>query len=352
MRILVSILTSSKPYLAKLCYDSIHSQINNDDVSIVVIVNSTNLEHVNDIRKIMPVGTNIQETESNGKPGKGHNSVLHYFRSQTQYDYCVLVDGDDFLYPRALSRLQHYLQCEPDVLFVAFNDNLNTVSPSNDCNVPHITFRNKCVLYYNVDEFTLGEWYKIKGAINPFQNDICNMNSYARPFAFSRKTVDYNHDIYYDEYMALYDDFIVYLKAFELDKLGKLKAYTLVDTNLYLYNLTFQDTASTNFFADGNEHVRKQENVNYQDSIKNKFLTLKRWDLKQFPLLELGQTSEPDNLLVKCKFVDELAKRLELPRVILQKDNIDIVLNHCKNTNNAKLYDDLIQTLEWICSKY
>ena len=174
MRILVSILTSNNPYLAKLCYDSISPQITSDD-SVVVIVNSTNPNYADDIRRIMPANTNIQVTESNGKPGKGHNSVLHYFRTQPQYDYCVIVDGDDFLYPRALSRLQHYLQYEPDVLFIAFHDILHSNVVPSDCNNAHITFRNKCVLNYNVDELTIDEWYRIKGPIHPFKNNICNM---------------------------------------------------------------------------------------------------------------------------------------------------------------------------------
>jgi len=315
----------------------------------VVIVNSTNPNHADDIRRIMPENTNIQETESNGKPGKGHNSVLHFFRTQPQYDYCVIVDGDDFLYPRALSRLQHYLKYEPDILFIAFHDILNAETQPDDSTVPYITFRNKIVLNYNDDACTLDIWHKFKGSINPFRNNICHMNSYARPFVFSRKTVDNNHDVYYDENMVLYDDFIVFLKAFELEKLGKLKAYTLIDTNLYLYNRTITDSATNILFANENGVAQTRENVNYQDSIKNKFLTLKCWDLKQFPLLELGQTSEPDNFLVKCKFVDELAKRIELPCIVPQKDNIEYVLNECKSTNNLALHDDLIQTREWIC---
>ena len=349
MSLLVSILTSSKPDLAKLCYDFIQSQLTQQD-SIVVIVNSTNPDHIQYITRIMPPGTNIQETESNGNPGKGHNSVLRYFQSQLQYDYCVIVDGDDFLYPRALSRLKHYLRYDPDILFIAFHDILQSELPPIETNVPYITFQNKCVLCYNVDESTIGEWYKIKGAINPFHHTIDKMNTYARPFVFSRKSVNENHDIYYDENMSLYDDFIVFLKAFELEKLGKLKTYTLVDTNLYLYNSTSQDAMTKRFFSPGNTEMQMRENMNYQNSIKNNFLTLKRWDLKQFPLLELGQTSESDNFLEKCKFIDQLAKHIPLQCMVPRQDNMDIILNYCKNVGNNAFYDDLIQTLQWIYS--
>jgi hypothetical protein len=354
MRILVSILTSSKPDLAKLCYDSVASQLHSSDSSttdIVVIVNSTNPDHITDIRRILPPGANIQETESNGKPGKGHNSVLRYFRSQPQYDYCVIIDGDDFLYPRALSRLQHYLRYEPDVLFIAFQDILQSELPPPDANVPYITFRNKCVLSYNVEEFTLGEWYRIKGAINPFRKPIDQMNSYARPFVFSRKSVTEDIDIYYDENVALYDDFMVFLKAFELHNLGKLKTYAAVDTNLYLYNSTSQDAATKRFFAPENAQLRQLENEYYQSSIRNRFLTLKQWDLKRFPLLELGQTAEPDEFLTKCQFIDNMATDIRLQCMVPQQDNMDIILRYCKETGNQAMYDGLINTLTWLVKR-
>ena len=352
MRILVSILTSSKPDLAKLCYDSIVSQQpNHFNIDIVVIVNSTNTHHINDIRQLMPPNTNIQETESNGRPGKGHNSVLRYFKQRREYDYCILVDGDDFLYPRALSRLEHYLQYEPDVLFIAFHDILQSSISTVDGNVPYITFRNKCCLSYNIDDITINDWHRIKGAINPFNHDINQMNTYARPFVFSRKSV--NHDIFYDENMRLYDDFIVFLKCFELHFLGKLKIYAAVDSNLYLYNSTSLDAATKRYFSQerGEEQTRleqKEENEYYQTSIKNRFLNLKRWDLKQFPLLELGQNSEPDDFFTKCKFVNSIAEHIRLQCMVPRQDNIDIILTHCKNNGNTTFYNDLIQTLEWL----
>jgi hypothetical protein len=296
----------------------------------------------------MPPGTNIQETESNGKPGKGHNSVLRYFQQKSEYDYVVMVDGDDFLYPRALTRLNHYLQYEPDILFIAFHDILQSELPAEDSNIPFITFRNKCCLSYNVEALTVGEWHRVKGAINPFNRDINHMNTYARPFAFSRKSVDSNLDIYYDENAALYDDFIVFLKAFELSNLRKLNTYAAIDTNLYLYNATSLDAATKRYFSPENEPERKRENANYQASIKNRFLTLKRWDLTRFPLLELGQNSEPDNFLAKCKYVDDLASKIRLQCMVPQRDNIDLILQHCREVGNQVFYDDLIATLEWI----
>lgn len=348
MRLLISILTSSKPDLARLCYDSVISQKNPLNTDIVVIVNTTNPHHLEDIRQVMPLDTNIQETESNGRPGKGHNSVLLYFQQHPEYDYVVMVDGDDFLYPRALKRLEHYLRYEPDILFIAFHDILQSELCPKDSNIPFVTFRNKCCLSYNVEALTLGEWQRVKGTINPFHNDINHMNTYARPFVFSRKSLEY--DIYYDENMALYDDFIVFLKAFELSNLNKLNIFAAVDTNLYLYNSTSLDAATKRYFSEENTTNRTKENEYYQDSIKNRFLTLKRWELTKFPLLELGQNSEPDVFLSKCMFVDDLASKIRLQCMVPQQDNMDLILRHCREVGNQVFHDDLIATLEWILS--
>lgn len=347
-RLLVAILTSSKPDLVKHCYDSVKHQIRSFDFEydIVVIVNSLNPSHIEDIRATLPNCVNIQETESNGRPGKGHNSVLRYFQSKPEYDYCVIIDGDDFLYPRAFMRLQHYLNYRPDVLFIAFHDILQPTVENGNRNIPYVSFHNKCYLSYNIDIVTLDEWYKIKGAINPFQRDINHMNTVARPFVFSRKSLE--TDIYYDENMQLYDDFIVFLKAFEHQLLGNLRVFTMVDSNVYLYNTTVQDAASKKYFLQENESVRIAENENYQKSIYSKFLAIRQWDLKKMPILELGQNIENDEFQIKCNFVYELAAKLNIQRMVPQEDNMDIVMKYCKDTGNFVFYNDLAQTLEWL----
>jgi hypothetical protein len=45
---------------------------------------------------------NCVATESNGKPGKGKNAVLDHFLD-SDYDYMVQIDGDDFLQPHGVN---------------------------------------------------------------------------------------------------------------------------------------------------------------------------------------------------------------------------------------------------------
>lgn len=346
MKVLVSILTSSKPDLLKLCYDSIRDQETPEfEYDIVVIVNTINIGYVDVVRGILPAGVNIQETESNGRPGKGHNSVLRHFKAAAAaYDYCVMIDGDDFLYPRALVRLQHYLCYRPDVLFITFHDKIQTTMVERECNIPYLSVQNKAYLLYNVTDVTLQEWYKVKGAKNPFTTNINELNTLARPFVFSKASLEF--DIYYDENMKLFDDFIVFMKCFEHSLLGNLKIYGMVDADMYLYNTITLDTATKTYFdtCDPKAEIdRVNENARFLDSIKNRFLTLKCWDIKRFPLLELGQNNEPDNMLVKYKFVDRLVANMALSQALPQAftDNIELVMSHCSANNMTVFLEDL-----------
>ena len=355
MKVLVSILTSSKPELLKLCYESICGQETPDfEYDIVVIVNTLNPDYAGVVRESLPAGVHIVETESNGRPGKGHNSVLrHFASSSTQYDYCVIIDGDDFLYPRAFRRLQHYLAYQPDVLFITFHDMMKSVLSEAEKSIPFVSIQNKCYLFYNITDVTLHEWYAVKGSKNPFTTSINDLNTLARPFVFSKAAlVSSEVDLFYDESMKLFDDFVVFMKCFEQSRLGKLKVYGMVDADMYLYNMISTDNATNTYFDTSNpdaEKDRRREQECFMNSIQNKFLTLRRWDLSQFPLLELGQMNEPDNFVVKYKFVNDLVRRMSLPLSQVMDsavDNLDLVQRYCEehSTNHtlAVFLDELM----------
>jgi hypothetical protein len=342
MKILVSLLTSNRLDLLSLSYNSVIQQQNHTlDFDVVIIVNSKNPQYIHDVKnKFNEMSCKIVETESNGYPGKGHNSVLMHFKEHIEYDYCLMLDGDDFLYPRAFSRLSHYLCYNPDVLFLCFHDNIkNNIFP-HEVDVPHITIEQKIILFYNITRTTVSMWHEIKGK-NPFQYNINDLNSPARPFLFSRKSIIY--DIFYDENMKLYDDFIVFMKCFEHSKLGNLKVFGLFDSDIYLYNLLPTENASTKYNNDSknNYSVRENENFNFIKSIKNKYLTLKDWNLKNFPTLELDQMNETDNFKIKYNFLCKVLKELNLPELEHYSNNVDTVLKYCLEHNNLVFYQDL-----------
>ena len=107
-KFLITLLSSSNEKLLKLSYETVINQKNHNlDYDVIIVVNSLNSDYYSDVcEEFSDFDVEIIETESNGKPGKGHNSVMDVFKNHKQYDYLIPIDGDDFLYPYALHQLE------------------------------------------------------------------------------------------------------------------------------------------------------------------------------------------------------------------------------------------------------
>jgi hypothetical protein len=78
-----------------------------DKSDVVVIINSLDDEFQNlAIVLVEKYGLKSIVTDSNGKPGKGKNSLLKYFL-ETDYTHLIPVDGDDYLLPNAIEILSN-----------------------------------------------------------------------------------------------------------------------------------------------------------------------------------------------------------------------------------------------------
>ena len=117
-KFLITLLTSYNEYILLNTYNSIKNQVeHNIDYKVVIIVNSLNSNYYHDVcNKFENIDVKIIQTQSNGKPGMGHNSVIHYFKQNPQYDYLIPIDGDDFLYPQALHQLSKILIYNPTIM--------------------------------------------------------------------------------------------------------------------------------------------------------------------------------------------------------------------------------------------
>jgi len=115
MKTLVGILTSEKIDRLDRCVKSVLAQTATND--IVIVINTLNAMFKSDaIFLAETYGLKYIVTPSNGKPGKGKNSLIKYFR-QTDYTHLIPVDGDDMLLPNAVDKLaQICSDRNPDVL--------------------------------------------------------------------------------------------------------------------------------------------------------------------------------------------------------------------------------------------
>lgn len=337
MKFFVAILTSSDAALCKLTYDTIINQDAHDLIyDIFIIVNSKNTDYYSiilDTFKDVRIPVKIIQTESNGYPGKGHNSVLNTFRNELDYDYCILIDSGDFFYPTAFHNLSMYLAYKPDILFVSYHDQLCTNIFHQS--IPYICIDDKCILNYNIDNIAEKLWYETKGK-NPFHHNINQLNTPGRPVLFSRKVCEY--DILYDENMKLYDDFIVFIKSFELCILKSINMYLLIDSDIYLYNKLTENSATN---AYNNLTNQDDENNNFISSIKKKYLAIRDWDLKQIPRLSLGQFNDPGELIRKIKFLTNIISQMPLLKIYTNGgNNIELITSYAiENQNNNLLHD-------------
>ena len=114
MKIHIGILTSSDAKKAQRAMNSALAQKTYfPEVMVSIIVNSTKGyyfdEVVDLVREECDSGeVQVVETDSNGKPGMGKNSAFDYMM-ESEADYYMLIDGDDFLYPTALLLLKELM---------------------------------------------------------------------------------------------------------------------------------------------------------------------------------------------------------------------------------------------------
>jgi len=91
---------------------------NHDKNDIHIVINSLDLDFISEAEQFCKQ-RNLEYTitESKGTPGRGKNSVLDIF-TQSDNDYAVLIDGDDWLTPHGVYYYKKCAELEnpPDVL--------------------------------------------------------------------------------------------------------------------------------------------------------------------------------------------------------------------------------------------
>jgi len=109
-------ILASKPDKLYRHFSEDYSNLNSSNAEVVI--NTMVQEHIQDLVFLCnSFGITYHITESNGTPGKGKNELLKIFLDSDN-EYCVMVDGDDFLTPFGVSTytdLASYINV-PDVI--------------------------------------------------------------------------------------------------------------------------------------------------------------------------------------------------------------------------------------------
>lgn len=235
---LITLLSSSDEKLLKLSYESVLNQINhNINYSIVLIINTLDTNYYNQvIQEFKNINVNIIQTESNGKPGKGHNSCLQYFYKNKQYDYLIMIDGDDLIYPTFLSQISKAFEYKNnlDILSIYGNDSLRCF---NESDISDIHIMNN--FYLRLGHFLPKSFHNSEWLINPFRTNIIKNGiiTIIRIILFSRNFINLNHNIeIYSEKCYILDDYIAYLNYIDNTLNKNMNSLIINSDGLYLYN--------------------------------------------------------------------------------------------------------------------
>lgn len=224
MKVLISILSSFNEYILYETYNSIKNQENTKiNFDIKIVVNSLNKNYYNDVkRKFENINVEIIETESNGKPGMGHNSCLELFSKREEYDYLIPIDGDDFLYPYALKQIEKLLIYNPDIIVGGNEDVISNYKELYN-KESSIYLTNKYFLNIEPNilikkEFMLGK----KGTP-------------CRLLLINRKILNYKINEYYCSKCKVFDDYLFYLHVLNLHFTTNMNIYFISLKNIYIY---------------------------------------------------------------------------------------------------------------------
>ena len=262
------ILTSSDIDILEL---TIHSAINQtyNLYDVYVIVNTLDKSYyqkVLDLCNTIFTGKikQIIETESNGKPGMGHNSLLNVF-SKTNYDYMVTCDGDDFLYPVALSRINTLLQKTTyDVINLIGNASQLFISDKKinklvESNIKKFTWERSITIEKNVKN----------GISSDFNTTLATP---CRFFVVSQNYVKHNVEMF-DTRMKIYDDYKPFLQTYDDQVNNKYSICFLSDPYMYIYNKSSMTSVCINSDSKNDVLIYKTYDVSHLDVSKINILT-------------------------------------------------------------------------------
>lgn len=348
--ILVTLLTSSGIEFLEESINSFFGQkdVNLDEFKLLIVVNTFNDNYFKEVSQKFGNKLQVVRTQSNGKPGKGHNSLIDIFSCSTNFDYLIPIDGDDFLYPYALKRICMYIEYKPDVLFLPYNDIIGSEYTGQTLSMP---IHGKLYLSYNnyVTDMK-NQWVTQK--LNPFTNKIERCNTPGRLILLSRNGL--NLDIRYDENLKWYDDFIIFLKCFESIMLrDNYRIFMLDDKEIYLYNRINEDSVSDKFKINYDENVIS-ERINFENSIKNKFLAIRHWDLSKVVFLKLDDEDNfcgLDKLLFTDSLIESLDKNLNISKykpVTMNYENLKLFKDYAVEKN----INEMIDLYSYLTDKY
>jgi hypothetical protein len=245
MKILVTILTSNDVQLLDISFASVLTAIGKlppaCDFEFVplIVVNTLSPTYASKVRQVMADRhgfQNIIETPSNGKPGKGHNSVYEYFQQHAEYDWLFPIDGDDIVYDTVFLQLACLLkEASFDVLLYLGMDRVSWGTTAGGL----VLAKGITLLTCFEEENHLAS----TAVIPPFTAEIANLQVPVRICILNREA----RDLWWDEELDVLVDYAPFLKVFEGFTLGTLSVAGTSNRYMYIYNMLNRSNVTHRF---------------------------------------------------------------------------------------------------------
>jgi len=268
VKYLVGILCSSNVRLLKETFLSVLNQLEYDDYEIMIIVNTLNEEFYQDV--MYEFGKNnytklrkIIRTESNGSPGKGHNSVLKTFYRDCRYDNLIMLDGDDFLFPNAIQRINNVRIAENSDVICLYGNTKIKINNANYHKVKNQPPKSDNTYKLNLD-YNVEECMNINSLNEEFNTTLATPG---RLLCVNRKILSKYIQLY-DERMYIYDDFMTTVLLYKEDKNPAFTITHLSDPYIYLYNAVNEESVSYKYTSSFENDYNKNDNKYKLDLIQ------------------------------------------------------------------------------------
>lgn len=300
MRILITILTSSDIDILEECVKSITNQTYPDymqstvQYDIVIMVNSTIPSYFQNVtdRFLSKDKIKVVSSVSNGKPGKGHNSVINYFRSHLEYDWMLPVDGDDVLYPTALWQVAKLLTTNNSFDMLVY---LGLDAVTWDVSLGMIAITNGTFLKTTYDERNT---LKTEHIYNPYSQDIMVHNCMCpvKTCMLNRRAASLTDPlIFWNEEATILEDYPPFLAALENHLSGNLRLAGTSNRYICIYNKLTKSNITTLFSNDivPDESRRNVANEIFKSSISPFKRVQKDWnEIRNIPFIRTSDDVE------------------------------------------------------------
>jgi len=362
MKVLVTILTSSDLPLLDVVFNSVKRQIIPPEMTAVtfhpvIIVNTKNPHYADEVRAHMREEhkfEDIVETESNGRPGKGHNSVFKYFATHPEYDWLFPMDGDDLVYPTAFWQLATLLQANAekkrpdgappvfDVLLYLGLDRIAWFGEPGTVLLTRGTFLRTAFEEENhlKSSETIDSPFSPKLGMHQLQVPvrICVLNRKATEVKAPR--------IEWDETGPALVDYPPFLGVFEQFLKGSLRVVGTANRYLYLYNLlnTKNVTAQFSEQVRPNEAARNKATEDFRKVIKPYKRAKENWErVRDIPFIRTDDD---------VKYLKNIPFKVDFLQNTLVKHYMQMHLKEMELHYNASKWQAFIDASQLLFERY